>query len=304
MIKVIFFSFIIFLPLGAVETFIVLKVNNEIITNTDIENETRYLVALNNELKNTDKKIINKLAKESIIREKIKKNEISKYFEFDNTKEILDVVIKDYYEKLAIRDLEDFKLYLKDYNLELDVVKDKIEIELLWNRLIGSKYKNQIIINKEILKDKMEENFKDNELISEYKLSEIVFQIKNESEMKDKKDSIQKDIIDQGFKNAANIHSISESSKFGGELGWISEKQLSKGITDAIKNLSISEISEPIKIANGFMILKINDLREKKIENNKEKILQGLIRAETNRKYAQFSLIYYNKLKLNSVISE
>tara|TARA_B110001452_G_scaffold3760_1_gene3415 strand:- start:2444 stop:3358 length:915 start_codon:yes stop_codon:yes gene_type:complete len=304
MIKAIFLSLIIFLPLGAVETFIVMKVNNEIITNTDIENETRYLVALNNELKNTDKKIIKKLAKESIIREKIKKNEISKYFEFDNTKEYLDIVVKDYYKKLAINNLEDFKLYLKNYNLELDVVKDKIEIELLWNRLIGSKYKNQITINKEMLKDKIEKNFKDNELISEYKLSEIVFQIKNESEMKSKKDSIQKDIIDLGFKNAANIHSIAESSKFGGELGWISEKQLSKGITDLIKNLSINEISKPIKIANGFMILKINDLREKKIENNKEKILQELIEVETNRKYAQFSLIYYNKLKLNSIISE
>lgn len=304
MIKVIFLSLIIFLPLGAVETFIVLKVNNEIITNTDIENETRYLVALNNELKNTDKKILNKLAKESIIREKIKKNEISKYFEFGNTKEYLDEVIKDYYKKLEISNLEDFELYLKNYNLELNVVKDKIEIELLWNRLIGSKYKDQIIINKEILKNKIEKNFKDNELISEYKLSEIVFQIKNESEMKNKKDSIQKDIIDQGFKNAANIHSIAESSKFGGELGWISEKQLSKRITDAIKNLSINEISEPIKIANGFMILKINDLREKKIENNKEKILQKLIEVETNRKYSQFSLIYYNKLKLNSIISE
>ena len=281
-----------------------MKVNNEVITNTDIENETRYLVALNNELKNADKKIINKLAKESIIKEKIKKNEVLKYFEFDNTKEYLDVVIKNYYEKLAISNLEDFKLYLKDYNLELDVVKNKIEIELLWNRLIGNKYQNQISINKEILKKKIEKNFKDNELISEYKLSEIVFQIKNEGEMNNKKNVIQNDIINQGFKNAANIHSIAESSKFGGDLGWITEKQLSKRIIDAIKNLSISEISEPIKIANGFMILKINDLREKKIENDKEKLLQGLIQAETNRKYAQFSLIYYNKLKLNSIISE
>tara|TARA_B110000971_G_scaffold78786_1_gene80908 strand:+ start:4360 stop:5274 length:915 start_codon:yes stop_codon:yes gene_type:complete len=304
MIKVIILSLLIFLPLGAAETFIVLKVNNEIITNTDIKNETRYLVALNNELKDTDKEIISNLAKESIIKEKIKKNEISKYFEFNNSGEFIDNIIKNYYIKLGIDNLENFELYLKDYNLKLDAVKKKIEIEILWNKLIGSKYQNQISINKEILEKKIEEYVKENELITEYQLSEIIFQIKNEYEAIDKKEIIIKDIIDKGFKNAANIHSISDSSKFGGDLGWISGNQFSKKILDAIKNLSINEISEPIKIANGFMILKINDIREKKIESDKEKLLEELINAEINKKYAQFSIIYYNKLKLNSVISE
>ena len=302
MIKIIILSLLIFLPLDAIETFIVLKVNNEIITNIDIKNETRYLVALNNELKDTDKDFINDLAKESIIKEKIKKNEVSKYFKYNDSEEYLDNIIKNYYIKLGIDNLENFELYLKDYNLELDVVKNKIEIEVLWNKLIGNKYQNQININKAILENKIEEYINKNDLISEYKLSEIIFQIKNETI--DKKEIILKDIIDKGFKNAANIHSISESSKFGGNLGWINSSQFSKKIIDAIKNLSINEISQPIKISNGFMILKIDDIRKKKIEGDKEKLLQELIKAETNKKYAQFSIIYYNKLKLNSVISE
>ena len=122
--------------------------------------------------------------------------------------------------------------------------------------------------------------------------------------MKIKLDMIQNEIINQGFKNAANIHSIAETSKFGGNLGWISEKQLSEPIINALKNLSVNDISEPIKITNGFMILKINNIREKKIENDQEKLLQELIDFETNKKYSQFSMIYYNKLKLNSEISE
>ena len=304
MIKIIFLSLIIILPLGAVETFIAFKINNEIITNIDIKNETRYLIALNNELTNTNKDIVNSLAKESIIREKIKKNEISKYYEFNKVDKYLDSVVESYYKRLGINNLDDFKLYLKEYNLELDIVKNKIEIEILWNRLIGNKYQDQISVNKEILKEKIEENFEDNELISEYKLSEIVFQIKNQSEMKNKIDIIKKDISEQGFKNAANIHSIAETSKFGGDLGWVNEKQLSKTIIGSIKNLPVNEISKPIKITNGFMILKISDIRIKKIENDKEKLLQELIQAETNKMYAQFSIIYYNKLKLNSTLSE
>ena len=304
MIKLIFLSIIVFLPLKAAETFIALKVNNEIITNIDIIIETRYLVALNNDLKDADENSLNDLAKESLIREKIKKNEILKYYKLNTTGELLDLVVKSYYEKLGINSLDDFELYLKQYNLELNIVKKKIEVELLWNRLIGSKYKNQISINKEILQKRIAENFNDNESILEYELSEIIFQVKNESEIKDKIDMIQKEITDQGFKNAANIHSITETSKFGGNLGWVSEKQLSGKIADTLKNLSVNDISDPIKIANGFMILKINNIREKKIENNQEKLLEELIESETNKKYKQFSIIYYNKLKLNSEISE
>ena len=304
MIKILLLSLLLLLPVKANETNIVIKVNNEIITNIDIENEIRYLVALNNELKETSEEILKNLAKQSVIKEKIKKNEVSKYFKFNFSQEYLDNVIKSYYTKLGIDSLESFKIYLQEYDLKLDVVKNKIEIELLWNQLIGRQYQDQIIINKKDLENKVEKYLKENELTKEFNLSEIVFQIKNNNEIIEKKNLIKKDIVKKGFKSAANIYSISESSKFGGELGWIKSNQLSNKILDILTNLSIDEISEPIKIPNGYMILKINDIREITIEKDKEKLLDELIKVETNNKYSQFSIIYYNKLKLNSVISE
>ena len=304
MIKIILLSLLLLLPVKANETNIVIKVNNEIITNIDIENEIRYLVALNNELKETSEEILKNLAKQSVIKEKIKKNEVSKYFKFNSSQEYLDTIIKSYYTKLGIDSLESFKIYLQEYDLKLDVVKNKIEIELLWNQLIGRQYQDQIIINKKDLENKVEKYLKENELTKEFNLSEIVFQIKNNNEIIEKKNLIKKDIVEKGFKSAANIYSISESSKFGGELGWIKSNQLSNKILDILTNLSIDEISEPIKIPNGYMILKINDIREVAIEKDKEKLLDELIKVETNNKYSQFSIIYYNKLKLNSVISE
>ena len=304
MIKILLLSLLLLLPVKANETNIVIKVNNEIITNIDIENEIRYLVALNNELKETSEEILKNLAKQSVIKEKIKKKEVSKYFKFNSSQEFLDTVIKSYYTKLGIDSLENFKIYLQEYDLELDIVKNKIEIELLWNQLIGRQYQDQIIINKKDLENKVEKYLKENELTKEFNLSEIVFQIKNDNEIIEKKNLIKKDIVEKGFKSAANIYSISESSKFGGELGWIKSNQLSNKILDILTNLSIDEISEPIKIPNGYMILKINDIREVAIEKDKEKLLDELIKVETNNKYSQFSIIYYNKLKLNSVISE
>ena len=304
MIKILLLSLLLLLPVKANETNIVIKVNNEIITNIDIENEIRYLVALNNELKETSEEILKNLAKQSVIKEKIKKKEVSKYFKFNTSQEFLDTVIKSYYTKLGIDSLENFKIYLQEYDLRLDVVKNKIEIELLWNQLIGRQYQGQISINKKELENKVEKYLKENELTKEFNLSEIVFQIKNDNEIIEKKNLIKKDIVEKGFKNVANIYSISESSKFGGELGWIKSNQLSNKILDILTNLSIDEISEPIKIPNGYMILKINDIREITIEKDKEKLLDDLIKVETNNKYSQFSIIHYNKLKLNSVISE
>ena len=178
MIKIILISLVLLLPVKANETTIVLKVNNEIITNIDIEKEIRYLVALNNELKETSEEILKNLAKQSVIKEKIKKDEVSKYFKFNYSQEYLDTVIKNYYTKLGIDSLENFKLYLQEYDLELDVVKNKIEIELLWNQLIGSKYKDQISINKKDLENKVEEYLKENELTKNSICLKLFFKLK------------------------------------------------------------------------------------------------------------------------------
>tara|TARA_B100000767_G_scaffold230571_1_gene221679 strand:+ start:1297 stop:2211 length:915 start_codon:yes stop_codon:yes gene_type:complete len=304
MIRLILLSLLIFSPLTAIESFIELKINNEIITNIDLDNEARYLFALNNELEGTDKKTLTRLAKESIIKEKIKKNELLKYYRLDNTEVLLDEIIKEYYKKLNIKNLKDFETYLKKYNLEMKIFKQKIEIELLWNRLIGLKYQNQINVNEEKLKKQVDEFYNNNELVTEYELSEIVFQIENDNDLNNKINLIQKDINDQGFKNAANIHSIADSSKFGGEIGWINEKQLSKEISLAIQELKVNEVSKPIRVANGFLILKIENRKQNKIETNKVKLLEQTIAYEKNKQYRQFSIIYFNKIKLNSTISE
>ena len=115
---------------------------------------------------------------------------------------------------------------------------------------------------------------------------------------------IQKTIDEQGFSIAANIYSIADSSKFGGDIGWIEEKNLSKKIIKDIQELKVGEISKPIKIPNGFLILKVKSKKDKIINVDKDKLLQEAILFEKNRQFNQFSIIYYNKINLNSVISE
>ncbi len=304
LIKLIFFCLVIFSPLKAIESYIVLKVDNEIITNIDLETEYKYLMVLNNELENTDKNTMLELAKESIIREKLKKNELLNYYELDGQQDYLDDVVKNYYERLNLKDLNDFENYLNEYGLKLENVKKKIEIELMWNRLIGAKYSSQININEKLLKEQVENTTKNDENTTDYELSEILFQANSDIELSNKIDLIQQDINEQGFKNSANIHSLSDSSKFGGNIGWFNEKQLSKKINQAIEKLNIGEISKPIKITNNFLILKIDNKKEKKNKLDKKKLLEEAILFEQNKQYSQFSIIHFNKVKINSIISE
>ena len=286
---------------GSTKIQILNKINNEIITNFDVEKEYNYLIALNNDLKNVPENEAFKIAKDSLIREKIKTSELKKFFvidEFNNTK-YLKNVLKSFYQKLNLSNEEEFSNYLNSYGLSVDEVKNKIKLEILWNQLIGNKYKNQINIDvdslrKKIIKDKL--NFAN---IVEYDLSEIVFQAKTQDELNIKTEQIKKSINNIGFNNTANKFSISESAKFGGKIGKIKENQLSNQIKKELQSLKVNEITNPLNIGGSFLLLFINDRKEVELKQDEEEILKNMIEFERTKQFDQFSQVYFNKVKIN-----
>ena len=113
---------------NANEIVIKFKIGNDIITNKDIENEKRYLISLNNDLLKIPKKKLNKIAQDSIIRETIKKIELSKYIELDENSKIVQDIIKDFYKSAGLNNINEFELYLIENGINLDLVKNKINI--------------------------------------------------------------------------------------------------------------------------------------------------------------------------------
>ena len=285
-------------PVETISTKIIYRIQNEIITNVDIKNEFKYLVALNNTLKELDKKKILTISSESIIKEKIKKIEISKNFKkIEIEKEYLNALIKNTYSRLGLKSLDDFELYLKDYDLILKNIEKKITIDALWNELIYNKYISQITINKEQIKKKILKNEKIQS--KEYHLSEIIFDVESKGEIEKKYKEISKSINQIGFENSASIYSISETAKIGGDIGWINENSLNNKIKMNIKNLKIGEISKPMILSNGILILKVVNTKNTKINIDAESELKKAINYEKNRQLNQFSQIYYNKIKKN-----
>ena len=305
--KVFLLILLIFFKITLVEAkekiFILAIINNEPITNIDVINEAKYLAALNPKIQELDKKKMLSIAKESLIKEKIKKNELSKFFTLGEKNNFLDDVIKNFYKRLKFNNLKEFESYLKSFDLSLNLITKKIEIETKWNELIFLKYNNQVEIDLEKLKKQIASKNSSVQEKELYFLYEILFSAENKSKYELAYKKIVKSINEIGFKSTANLYSISDSAKFGGELGWINKQNLNKKIIEKIINLQIGKISEPIPIPGGYMILKIEDKKKEKIEKkNTEEELNKLIQIEKNKKLNEFSLIYFNKVKVGTNI--
>jgi peptidyl-prolyl cis-trans isomerase SurA len=305
MIKIFFLLIFIFNTnnLYALQSNIVYKIENEIITNTDIKNEFNYLLALNNQLKNLENEKVFSLATKSIIKEKIKKTELLKTLKsLEVDEKYLQLIVKKMYSNLDIETIDEFIDYLKIYRVDLERVKEKIQIDALWNQLIVNKYSSQIKIDIEKIKEEINNSKKS--ITKNYLLSEIIYEVENKDEIYKKYNDIKKSIEEIGFDNTVLTYSISDSSNTKGSIGWVNERSLSRIIKKNISNLKRYEISKPIKINGGVLILKIDNIREDKAEVNPEKELQKIVNYQQSKQLQQFSKIYFNKVKKNLNINE
>ena len=301
-ILVLFLKCFLISNIHAIENKIIFKIENEIVTTLDLQNEIIYLGVLNPNIKSLNKENLNKIAKNSLIREKIKKNELLKYLdEIKLDQNFLNRLIRDRYSRLELNNKEEFLRYLNKNNININVIEEKISIEALWNQLIYQKFSSSVKIDEEKLKEQIEAT-----LGSEinYLLSEIVFSVENKINLNEKYLEISNSIINNGFENTALKYSISDSLQLGGKLGWIKESSLNKKIIDNLKNLKKNDITKPIFTPNGYIILKIDDLKLTKKKYDKSKELESLIRSKTNQQLNQYSTIYFNKIKKNTNINE
>ncbi len=282
---------------------IIASVNNEIITNHDVVKEGKYLKILNPQLNSLENEQISELAKQSLIKEMIKKNEITKFVDLNEQNDFADEYLKQFLLKLGFENEDDFKKELKkDNTYTFEEVKLKNKIEVYWNDLILSKYSNKININEKKLLKKIDTYSKKEK--KEIFLSEIVFRKKKNENLENIINKIKKSINEIGFNNTANIYSISESSKIGGKIGWFDAEALSKNIYEKIYKLNKNDISEIIFINNNLIILKVDDIRisENQIDKNKE--LEKLIIMERNKKLENFSRMHFSRAKSNYLINE
>ena len=185
---------------SAIENKIILSVNDQIITSVDIVNEIKYLTVLNPSLNKLSDIEVYEISKKSLINEKIKENEIKKNLVNENISiDFLEKLLFRVYSKVGIESLDEFKIYLKNNKIKYEVVLNKIQTEALWNELIVAKFSKNLKINENQLKKEI----KKNQIIKKFLMSEILFEIKNTKNLKDKYQEIKNAINEKGFENTA-----------------------------------------------------------------------------------------------------
>jgi len=283
---------------------IIIKINNQIITNFDIQKETKYLLALNPSLNNLSTKQIKELSKNSLIREKIKENEILKYYKINYEDPELTKFVTNIYKRLNIGDEAEFNTYLLKFDMNINTVIKKIAIERDWNKMIFGKFKNQIVVDELKIKKNLEKKLDKSEIQTSYLISEILFQAKNEKEFEETYNDIIKAIDESSFKSAASIYSISDSSINSGEIGWVKKNEISNSIYNELNKLNIGDITQPIKVASGFLIIYLEDVKKVEKEINTEEEFKKIVTTEKNRQLNEYSIIYYKKIKKQIFINE
>ncbi len=295
-------TIISFTNVFSTEVNIVMKINNEIITNIDVENEYKYLVGLNKSLDNINKKTVLDLAKNSLKKEIIKKIELEKIYELNQKNDTVNSMVSNIYKNLGFATNQEFKNYLKSLGLKYEDIYKKIEIETVWNQMIYTKYKDKVIINEKLLREQiLQYEKKDRETLLLY---ELVFDFKNKNEINQKYEKILKNIEVSGFEEAVVKYSIADTKTKSGLVGWVDINTLNQKIKNEVINLNIGEISKPISIPSGILLLKVSDKKTEKIEIDVDKELEKLVEIELTDQLNNYSTIFFNKVKSNQIINE
>lgn len=298
---ILFMIFSFFSNIQANEVKIIAKINNEIITNIDIQNEYKYLIALNKSLRDIEKKQLYEFAKESLIREKIKKQELSKKIVFGKTNKVINQTIEGIYKNLDLNTDDEFKNYLKQFDLNYEYVFKKIEIEFVWNQFIYEKYKEKVYIDEDNLREQILNNKKKLEY---YLLSELIFEFKDKDDFQFKYKEILENNQKFGFKDSIIKFSIADTKKNSGSIGWIIKDTLSDEIKTKLAKVNKGQITEPVLVSSGALILKLEDKKFVDQNINLDKELEKNIQIELNNQLNNYSLIFYNKVKNKTNIYE
>ena len=300
---IIFFSFNYIKNLNAeISNNIVVMVGDEMITSYDLEQEKLYLSLINQiNINSLNKKQLDDMAKDSLIREKVKLNIINLQEGLVIDDDFININIKQIYERLGLNSFDELKYQINKNSLNYEEFINKIVIELKWNQIIYTLFSNKIQIDKDKIDKKIRLIINENKE-EEFLISEIFLIGENKKELKDKIIKVQESILEIGFKNTAIKYSSSDTSKNSGQLGWVGESQISERILSHIKNTKSGNITKPIELSGGSLIVQVRNKRSSKKKINVKQKFDEIVKAEQNYQLNNFSIYYFQKIKNNIII--
>ena len=305
MIKKILFFFLISILFNfqnifaKVENNIVLKVENEIITNFEIKNKIiATLILANQEINQSNINKLKKQALDYLVKQKLKKIELSKYnLKVDQKK------ITSYLNSISLNNINGLKEKFSNSGIDFQLFYEELEIDFLWQKYIYQVYSKKIEIDEKNINQELENLLKSQTDIEQFRISEIEISLNNDLNDQKKIINIQEQINKYGFETTAVKYSISSTASNKGDLGWLNAKSLNKKIFNLVTKIKVGEVTEPLITSNSALFLKLNDKKISKVENiNIDELKINLINRKKNELFNLYSRSLLSKLKNNSLI--
>ena len=298
---IVFAFFLITESKAVIKDKIFATVGDKVITKSDVINEIKTILIINDQAYNDSiKEKLDNAAIQSLTNRLIKKIEIEKYPNLKFEKEDVFKEIENYASNVNM-DIDTFKQVFITNEIDFSLVIERIETDLLWNSLIFVIYKSRLSVNLDEVNDQLS-SFNEKKKIEEYLISEIVIKPVEKDKIKSTIEKLKEEIKNNGFENVAIEKSISDSAVKGGNLGWIDENSISKDLKSKITNTEVGEISEPFFLPKGILFFKVKDKRVVENSINLEEAKKRIVRAEKMKMLNMFSLSHFDKLRRSITI--
>lgn len=285
---------------ASIKNNILVKVENEIITNYEFQNKLMTSLILSDQ--NITQENINLNKKKTLnflIDLKLKRIELSRFDVKVNNRKV-----NDYIKTISSdKNIDETKIKFNNNNIDFKLFYEEIETQFQWQQLIYKIYSSKIDIDENKIDQEINELNKREADIINVNISEIEVFLKNDISDDANIQKIKNLIITDGFEKTAITYSDSDTSINGGNLGWVNTKSLSSNIYKIINNLKIGEISDPIRKQNSFLILKLNEKKNTKSKDvDTAKLKDILIGKKKNELFELYSRSHLSKLKNTSLI--
>ena len=279
-----------------------MTIGNKPITQSDIVDEIKIILILNNESYSDDKRDqLHELAVRSTVKRTIKKIELERNNFFQLNEEDLEREITKLATNIFI-DVDTLKNLCESNELDFSKIEDQVKTELYWNSLIFEMYKGNLKINQEEIEDQLKLSKNKNQ-INEYLISEIVISKVEDDKLDLEVQELKKKVENESFEQVAREVSISESALKGGDLGWINENIISEKIKTVLTETPTGNLSSPIVLENGILIFKLRDKRKVDQNMSLEEIKNELINAEKSKILNMYSMSHYDKVRRTITIN-
>ncbi len=276
-------------------------VENKAITRSDIVNEIKKILILNNmTYTEENRNELQQRAVKSVIERSVKLIEIKKNTFLEFNPNDLNTELNRLANQIGMS-LDNLKDICKSNGLDFSLIEEGIKTDLLWNSLIFYIYRDRITVNLDEIDEQLKLG-KNKTEFDEYLISEIVLKRVESDKIQSELDKLENEIQTKGFEKTAINLSIARSATSGGDLGWLNENQISKNFRSVIFDTPVGNLSPPIFLKDGILIFKVRDKRKIKNEIDLEQLKNQLVNNEKTKMLNMYSNSHYDNLRRSIAI--